>query len=182
MIRRLSPQVVSLAKTRIGPRREDALSRYYDHGFTIVELIVIVAILVSLISLATFNLADWRNNARLKTAARNVVSTFHFTRVEAAKRNTTASIRFTKGGLGVGKCEVIIGGQTIRELPVPGSVVVTKLEQPVGTIVVAADATYQLSNRGFPVGSAGLVTLSNGERTYDIELKPAGGVALSGPY
>lgn len=182
IMKRLSSPVFSVAKSPIGPGTEQGLHRRLEHGFTLLELIVIVAIIGGLIALTALGIPEWRDNMALKTTAREVVSSFQFARVEAAKRNATASVQVTKGGVGVGRCQVIIGGQTIRELAVPGRIEVTKLEQPLGTTVIAPDATYQLSNRGFPVGSAGKVTLSNGKRSYDIELKPAGGISLSGPY
>ncbi len=63
----------------------------------------------------------------------------------------------------------------------PPEVQVTALEQPIGTVVAGANATYQVNNRGFPLtGAAGKVTLSNGTRNYDVELKPAGGITLTG--
>ena len=183
IMKRLSSPVFSVAKSPIGPGTEQGLHRRLEHGFTLIELLVIVAIIGSLIVVATLGIPEWRANISLKSTAREVISSFQFARVEAAKRNATASIQLTKGGLGVGKCQVIIGGQTIRELAVPPRVEVTKLEQPVNTTIMAPDATYQLSNRGFPpVGSTGKITLSNGKRSYDIELKPAGGISLSGPY
>ena len=181
-MKRLSSPGFSVAKRPIWPRTEQGLNHRLDHGFTVIELVVIVAIVAGLIAFATLSIPDWRESIALKTTAREVISSFQFARVEAAKRNATASIRVTKGGDGVGKCQVIIGGQTLREVAVSGRVEVTKLEQPLGTTVMAPDATYQLRNRGFPVGSAGKVTLSNGNRSYDIELKPAGGISLSGPY
>jgi prepilin-type N-terminal cleavage/methylation domain-containing protein len=181
-MKRLSSPVFSVAKSPIRPGTEQGLHRRLEHGFTLIELIVIVAIIGGLMALATLGIPEWRANISLKTTAREVISSFQFARVEAAKRNATASVQVTKGGVGVGRCQVIIGGQTIREVVLPGRVEVTKLEQPLGTTVMAPDATYQLSNRGFPVGSAGKVTLSNGKRSYDIELKPAGGISLSGPY
>lgn len=182
IMKRLSSPVFSVARSPIRPGTEQRLHGRLEQGFTLVELIIIVVIIGGLITLASLGIPEWRANITLKTTAREVISSFQFARIEAAKRNATASVQVTKGGLGVGKCQVIIGGQTIRELAVPSSVVVTKLEQPLGTTVVAPDAIYQLSNRGFPVGSVGKVTLSNGERSYDIELKPAGGISLSGPY
>ncbi len=178
----LSSQVFSVTKSPIRPGKEPGLHRRLEHGFTLLELIVIVAIIGGLIALGALGIPEWRENIALKTTAREVISSFQFARVEAAKRNATVSVQVTKGGAGVGKCQVIIGGQTLRELAVSGRVEVTKLEQPLGTTVIAPDATYQLSNRGFPIGSAGKVTLSNGKRSYDIELKPAGGISLSGPY
>jgi prepilin-type N-terminal cleavage/methylation domain-containing protein len=180
-MKRLSSQVFSVTKSPIRPGTEQGLHRRLEHGFTLIELIVIVAIIGGLIALASLGIPEWRENIALKTTAREVVSSFQFARVEAAKRNATASVQVTKGGVGVGRCQVIIDGDTEKELAMSGRVEVTKLEKPVGTTVMAADATYQLSNRGFPDAS-GKVTLSNGKRSYDIELKPAGGISLSGPY
>jgi Tfp pilus assembly protein FimT len=183
IMKRLSSPVFSVAKSPIRSGTEQGLHRRLEHGFTLLELLVIVAIIGGLIVVATLGIPEWRANISLKSTAREVISSFQFARVEAAKRNATASVQVTKGGAGVGKCQVIIGGQTIRELTVPPRVEVTKLEQPVNTTIMAPDATYQLSNRGFPpVGSTGKITLSNGKRSYDIELKPAGVISLSGPY
>ena len=186
MIRRLSLQIVPLAKTRIGPRREHLLSRYYDHGFTIVELVVILAIIVTLITLATFNLSDWRNNALLKTAARDVVSNFQYARVEAAKRNTSILVQVTVGGGGAGRCQVFIdngqgggtagdsvpnGGETLRDLPLP----------PVVNLSSTTINPYAFNNQGIPTTGGGTIVLTNGDRTYNVVLSPAGGLSLAGP-
>ena len=171
-----------MAKRSIRPGTEQGLHRRLEHGFTVVELMLIVAIIAGLIAFTTLSIPAWRANITLRTTARDVITSFQFARVEAAKRNATASIQLTEGGIGVGKCQVIIGGQTLRELAVHGRVEVTNLEQPLGTTVMASDATYLMSNRGFPGGPAGKITLSNGNRSYDIELKPAGGLSLNGPY
>jgi prepilin-type N-terminal cleavage/methylation domain-containing protein len=177
----LSQEFFSVTKLCIASRRDQRMYLHSEHGFTIIELIVIMALIGIMLAVASLNMTGWRANMYLKTTAREVVSSFQLARVEAAKRNATASIQLTKGGAGVGKCEVVISGQTIKEVDMPPSVQVTALEQPVGTVVAGSNATYQVNNRGFPVGAAGKITLSNGTRNYDVELKPAGGVTLTGP-
>lgn len=142
-------------------------------GFTVVELVVIVAIVGLLATLAALSIPSWRANTTLKTTAREVVSHFQFARLEAAKRNATASIQLTEGGGGVGKCEVLISGQVIRGFTMPGGVTLTPPTTPV--------TTFQINTRGIPVGGGGTVILTNGPRTYNVMLSAAGAISLNGP-
>ena len=142
-------------------------------GFTFIELIVILAVIAILATVATLSIPKWRDNMYLKTAARDVVSFFQFAKVEAAKRNATASIELTAGGQGVGRCKVIIGSQTLREMTMPPKVTLTPPTTPV--------TTFQVNTRGIPVGGGGTVSLTNGPRTYNVVLSAAGAVSLNGP-
>jgi len=144
---------------------------HHSRGFTIIELIVIMAIIAILATVATLRLPGWRDNMTLRTTARDVVSYFQFAKVEAAKRNATASIQLTEGGQSVGKCEVIISGQTLREMTMPPKVTLTPPTTPV--------TTFQINTRGIPVGGGGTVTLTNGDRTYSVVLSAAGAVSLN---
>ena len=173
IMKRLSSQVFSMAKRSIRPGTEPGLHRRLEHGFTLIELIVIVAIIAGLTALTALGIPGWRANIALKTTARDVVSSFQFARVEAAKRNATASVQLTEGGQGVGKCEVIINGQTLREMTMPPRVTLTPPTTPI--------TTFQINNRGFPVGAGGTVVLTNGDRTYNVVLSPAGSISLNGP-
>ena len=174
IMKRLSSPVFSVAKSPIGPGTEPGLHRRLEHGFTLLELIIIVVIISGLTALTILGLPGWRANITPKTAARDMVSSFQFARVEAAKRNATASVQLTEGGQGVGKCEVIINGQTIREMTMPPRVTLTPPTTPI--------TTFEISNRGFPVGAGGTVVLTNGDRTYNVVLSPAGAISLNGPF
>ena len=109
----------------------------------------------------------------LRAAARDVVTHFQFAKVEAAKRNATASIELTEGGQGVGKCKVIISGQTLKEVTMPPKVTLTPPTTPT--------TTFQINTRGIPIGGGGTVSLTNGPRTYNVVLSAAGAVSLNGP-
>ena len=151
----------------------DTNHNQHSGGFTMIELIVILAVIAILATIATLSLPGWRDNMTLRTTARDVVSYFQFARIEAAKRNATASIELTEGGQGVGKCKVIISGQTLREMTMPSKVNLTPPTTPV--------TTFQINTRGIPVGGGGTVSLTNGSRTYEVELSAAGALSLNGP-
>lgn len=155
-------------------------------GFTVIELAIIVAIIGTLAVVTTLNLSDWKANAYLKTAARDVVSNFQFARVEAAKRSATMLVQVTVGGAGAGDCLVFIdngqgggtpgdsvpnGGETLRNLVLP----------PMVTITSTTTSPYAFNNRGFPIAGGGTVVLTNGYRTYNVVLSPAGSISLNGP-
>ena len=147
--------------------------KHHTSGFTIIELIVIMAIIAILATVATISLPGWRDNMTLRATARDLVSYMQFAKVEAAKRNATASIEVTEGGQGVGKCKVIISGQTLKEVTMPPKLTLTPPTTPV--------TTFQINNRGIPVGGGGTVSLTNGSRTYNVALSAAGAVSLNGP-
>ena len=154
----------------------DTNHNQHSGGFTMIELIVILAIIAILATVATLSLPGWRDNMTLRTTARDVVSYFQFARIEAAKRNATASIELTEGGAGVGKCRVIVSGsgETLREMTMPARITLTPPTTPV--------TTFQINTRGIPVsGAGGTVSLSNGSRTYNVVLSAAGAVSLDGP-
>ncbi|MEJ2232932.1 MAG: hypothetical protein P8X67_03310, partial [Syntrophobacterales bacterium] len=41
---------------------------------------------------------------------------------------------------------------------------------------------YVFNTRGIPTSGGGTVTLTNGDKTYNIILSPAGAIGLNGPF
>jgi prepilin-type N-terminal cleavage/methylation domain-containing protein len=185
----LRSKVTSVEKQLIDPKRRHVLCppcRFSHQGFTFLELVVILAIIGLFAAIAALNIPSWRANISLRTTARDVISSFQFARVEAAKRNFDIKLQVTAGGAGVGDCTVFIdngqGGGTVNDNIPNGGEVIRILDLPARVSIVSATGNpYVFNTRGIPTSGGGTVRLTNGERTYDVVLSPAGAISMSGP-
>lgn len=69
-------------------------SKTADQGFTLVELMVVVAIIAIIASIGTTALLSYLPQMRLKSAARDVFSTMSQAKMEAIKRGQNVTILF----------------------------------------------------------------------------------------
>lgn len=69
-------------------------------GFTLIELMVTIAILGLTLAMAAPSITTWIQNAQIRTAAENILSGLQLARTEAIRRN--ANIRFTLAATGAG--------------------------------------------------------------------------------
>ena len=185
----LRAKVTSVAKEPMDMKSRHVLyppCRLSHQGFTFLELVVILAIIGLFAAIAALNIPSWRANISLRTTARDVISSFQFARVEAAKRNFDIKLQVTAGGAGVGDCTVFIdngqGGGTVNDNIPNGGEVIRILDLPARVSIVSATGNpYVFNTRGIPTSGGGTVRLTNGERTYDVVLSPAGAISMSGP-
>lgn len=101
-----------------------------NSGFTLVELMIVVALLVIVATMAVPSFQGLIESNRLKSTTNDVLGTLNYARSEAVRRGEPVEVRAAGGGLGDG-LEVIYTDddgnvEVLRESgPMPGSVTVS---------------------------------------------------------
>lgn len=65
-----------------------------NEGFTLMELIVVIGIIVLAAALTVPNIPRWRASAKLNGASRDLANNFQLAKMEATKRNSFCAVTF----------------------------------------------------------------------------------------
>ena len=123
-----------------------------NSGFTLMELMVAIAVVAILSAIAVPNMISWRNNAQFNSAVRQVKIALEETRMDAIKANMPSRMDFNIGGDSFDRVKWDSGANAFaapvtRELP-PGTTI---------TGSTFAGNQVQFSSRG--MANNGTVTL-----------------------
>ena len=88
-----------------------------QQGFTLAEILVVVAVLGLLAAIAAPNLGEMIRKQRIKTASFDVFSTLNLARSEAIKRNRQVTVRPTSSDWSRGWQIADSAGNVIKEQP-----------------------------------------------------------------
>lgn len=141
-------------------------------GFTLLELIIAIAVMAILMAIATPSFNTWRAQASLKAEAREVLGSFQRARSEAVTRNTDIDLTFVEGSGDAGTWEISKAGARILGGEMSGGIQIRNADFN-GT----ADTGFD--SRGLPLADgAGSVEVTDGRSTYKITLTAAGSVKI----
>ena len=118
-----------------------------QHGFTLAEVLVVVAVVALLAAIAAPNLSDMVRKQRLKTASFDVFSSLNLARSEAIKRNRQVTMRPN-------------GGDWSRGWAVMEGTNVIKEQQGWDDLVMAGPGQVSFNANGRVTGAASQFALS----------------------
>jgi len=114
-----------------------------DSGFTLTELMVTIAVVAILASLAIPNFIAWLPNYRLRSGAEEIQSTLQLARITAIKENATATVLFD---IANESYRASVAGKTVRRGRMPAGIDINSAAFGGGTFV-------QFNNQGFAINN-----------------------------
>lgn len=125
-----------------------------ESGFTIMEMMVVIAIIAILAGITIPNMISWRANHQLNGTAREILSLLNNARIAAIKNNATVTVSYDAG------TRTIQAVYTNRATGNPGPTITTELKPGV-TIAGSTfpSNTVSFNSRGIP-SNAGTITLT----------------------
>lgn len=162
---------------------KDRVTRLHPSGFTVVEIMIILAIIGILAAFAVPNFLAWLPGYQLKSAARDMQGDFQRAKFESIQRGGTVTVAFTLGVGNAGGYTIFVdaNGNNVFNAGVAGEVLIKQVGMP-GQINLQAVSVGSLAfnSRGMVTTLVErIMTLSNTQGTVaEVRINPSGRVLI----
>ncbi len=123
-----------------------------NEGFTLMEIMTVIAIIAIAASIAIPNVIGWFPKYRLRSGAEEIQSTLQLARLGAIKENTNAIVTFDTANH---TYLASIDGQTIKSGIMPAGIIIDSITSPGSQI--------QFDSRGLANTSTGNILVKNNQ-------------------
>ena len=147
-------------------------------GFTLMELMITIAIIAILSGIAIPNAINWRNNAQVSSAARGLYSDLQSARSMAVKENRECTVTFNTSGSGSYTISIENGDKTVN-FSSYGAVEISALKDSESEEQDQFEITFH--SNGFPFNDGVLSGVSvdlRGATNKRVVLTPAGSLRI----
>ena len=129
-------------------------------GFSLFELLIVIAVIAVVSAIVTPNIISWRNNAKLRGAAGIVKGDLEMSKARAVRERSPVTVTFTATNYQVSYTDKDGNTRTLRNRQLPAGVRVDLGSTSFGTM---GDKT-QFNSRGLPVAGSAVLVNTKGDQ------------------
>jgi type II secretion system protein H len=129
-------------------------------GFSLFELLVVIAVIAVVSAIVTPNIISWRSNAKLRGAAGNLKGDLEMSKARAVRERTPVTVTFTATNYQVSYTDKDGNARTLRNRQLPAGV---RLDLD-GTSFGAMGDRTRFNGRGIPVAGSAVLVNTKGDQ------------------
>jgi type IV fimbrial biogenesis protein FimT len=129
-------------------------------GFSLFELLIVIAVIAVVSAIVTPNIISWRNNAKLRGAAGIVKGDLEMSKARAVRERSPVTVTFTATNYQVSYTDKDGNTRTLRNRQLPAGVRVDLGSTSFGTM---GDKT-QFNSRGLTVAGSAVLVNTKGDQ------------------
>jgi len=129
-------------------------------GFSLFELLIVIAVIAVVSAIVTPNIISWRNNAKLRGAAGIVKGDLEMSKARAVRERSPVTVTFTATNYQVSYTDKDGNTRTLRNRQLPAGVRVDLGSTSFGAM---GDKT-QFNSRGLPVAGSAVLVNTKGDQ------------------